>query len=298
MLSLVFISFLVYSKSNKHLIKFKDNALNSNNIEIEASYGFYMNKLGYNGKEIEVDVTLDNGIKDCELGIIIFVNGIPQPYYTNDYRDTKYIIPYSINKFTKKNIKIAFTPITGNIGETLTILFGCMLNPSIEATENMKTFGNNHKLLFLEPYFIESKYNYGEVKILKCNNFINLPYQEDNDTYKCIVTIDNNEVDRIDIGNKLRLNIELSGKEGNYIILAYINHSLVPIINGKSYYTLVSLKNNQKTIFKIDYEAINLKLNKYNHMYFIMIPLDKDNIMHSDPLFKTNTIILNYIGNE
>ena len=73
------------------IISFKQDDLKSTDLnlneKITASYGIEIESLKYDGDVITAEITYTNGSKDCEVGIIIFVNGISQPYYTDEYKE-------------------------------------------------------------------------------------------------------------------------------------------------------------------------------------------------------------------
>lgn len=284
---LIFITIMVIIVYLKQCINIKDDeSTNSNsNEEVTASYGIKINSLKYDGDNISADITYDNGPIDCEVGITLFVNGISQPYYTDTHKEA-YIVPYNLSKNTSKTIKLKFKPITGKKNDELSIVIGSMLNPSFKSN---KTYGNNQKIFFLEPYtVICKKNNNNNLSFYKDSELKNFSKKEElNNNFIFNVLEGNKIVNRIKIrNNKIHCNINLYGKEEEYILSAYINHKIVPLFSDLYYAKVKSTKENISSI-SINFDTSDINLNKYNSFYIIAIPTHND-----ERAYKLDTIIL------
>ncbi|MBE5966597.1 MAG: hypothetical protein E7255_06480 [Lachnospiraceae bacterium] len=274
------------------IIFLKQDDLKSTNLnlneKVTASYGIEIKSLKYDGDDnITAEITYTNGPKDCEVGIIILVNGISQPYYTDEHKEESYLIPYNLAKDTNLTIKLNFKPILGKQNEELFIEFGSMLNPSFISS---KSYGNNHKVFFLEPYTI----------ICKNSNNNNFSFYEDftmehistkeeihNNNFNIVVLQNNKEVNKINIkNNMLQFSINLYGEEKEYILSAYINHKIVPLFSGYYYAKIKTTKENISSIL-IDFDISDLSLNSYDNFYIIAVPTRK-----GERAYKLGTIVL------
>ncbi len=251
--------------------------------EVTASYGINVDSLKYDGDIISANVIYNNGPIDCEVGIIIFVNGISQPYYTDKHEEA-YLIPYKLTKNTNKTIKINFKPKVGAKDKKLSIEIGSMLNPSYTSD---KFYGNNQKVFFLEPYTLTCK-NDSNNNIVFFDDFkLNRIKEESKNNLNFNVLQGNKVVNKIKINNnRLICTISLYGKEEQYILSAYINHKIVPLFSGLYYAKIDSTKENTSTI-PIDFNISGVNLNKYNSFYIIAIPTKSN-----DRANKIDTILI------
>lgn len=273
---------------NKQRININDNIPSNSNLnqEITASYGIEINSLNYEGDVICADITYENGPIDCEVGVVLFVNGISQPYYTDLNEEESYIIPCNLNKNTSKTIKLKFKPIVGKKDEELSIVVGSMLNPSFQSNIS---YGNNQKVFFLEPQTIICQNNttnnsFSFFKDFNLNN-ISTKDELNNDI---TVSQGNGIVNRIKIENdKLKCTINLYGKDDNeYILSAYINHEIIPAFSDLYYAKVESNKEKISSVL-IDFDISNLSLNDYNNFYIIAIPTQ-----NNERAYKLDTVIL------
>lgn len=292
----------------QNLNKSTDKKETSQNIT--ASYGIKIenqeNGFKYDGDYICTNIIYQNSNINCDVGILLFVNGIPQPYYTSDYNKQSYIHPYELLSNEEKKISIKFIPLIGKKGDNISILVGSMINPSTKLTKTTTTLGNNQKIFFLNPYIIRSQINSNNI-ILYSNDYssnkLNSSTLEkytyiksdgskinilDKDVVFELSDDDNNPLNKIEsINNTLYCNIQLiSGKEEEYTLTAYINHKPVPLFNNR-YYASVKTKSGYKIKINVDFDLSKINISKYNSFYVIAIPKSNDS-----KAIQTSTAIL------
>ena len=107
----------------------------------------------YTGEEIHIPfmVTgMDDNVKS-DFGLIVFLDGLPQPYKikkkNNEVSEEQLIKKFSLKNEEKQEFDIVFTPVTGKEGDRLGIFFVVIFNPDyMPPTENEAIYGINHKL--------------------------------------------------------------------------------------------------------------------------------------------------------
>lgn len=290
-----------------------------NDSTVIASYGFKANSIDennhviqYNGGELEVDFSLMNSQIPCEAGIMLYVNGVAQPYSTEEYSNKKLIQPYQLGKNETKIVKAKFIPAVGKKGETLDIYCTAMLNPSFVPSENVKNILPNHSIIQTLPWNIQCNQDSANSELNICTKYnISDITQETKDKYiqkDKDGNITGNSLDQslnVDLtdGTSSLNNLNLSsgdkkitlqclgGKEYKYRISFYINHKLVPVFDGKDYLDITMTKD--KMITKdIILNAKNLSLNDYNSMYVVAVPLNPPMSFDAPGVEKTSSVIL------
>lgn len=321
---LLFIQIIfLYGCSSKDV---KNNDINNDenpfniqgNMNIDYSYGHGVispdpekRLLKYTGEDISIKYELDNGEKECSLGIMIFINGIPQPYKTDidgNYENMK-IFKMGINE--KKELSLSFKPVVGKKGEILPAHFIVMLNPEVKQnTENFKYFGHDQKISQLLPWRMEfladaninSQNSNVEYKKVKMNDeFKNKFARKDKDGNESN-KLDNNTFLTISVDekeyNESKLEIEKNseklsidfygGHSGEYRLMVFLDNKTVPV-NKESHYIDVILE--KDTIVKVPL-SINKEFYKdKSNLYIIAVPIGESNIDNREVL-KSGSIII------
>lgn len=116
--------------------------------------------LVYSGNLIRVDFYLENtGAIDLTLGLVLWVNGIPQPYSEEPGGETSYVIPYSVSTGAQVNSSAYFTPVTGQAGETLNLTAAFMENSDIRYTNDPYVRHFSHAIKFPCTYLLRMEVN-------------------------------------------------------------------------------------------------------------------------------------------
>lgn len=94
--------------------------------------------INYDGGELEIDYSINAVGKNKDFGLLIFIDGIPQPYKI-DTTEAPYEYMHIFNP-EKDDVDmlftLVFTPVTGKKGDTLDITISSTYNPSF--TPDMK----------------------------------------------------------------------------------------------------------------------------------------------------------------
>ncbi len=85
----------------------------------------------YSGGEIQIPVTLTvESYEYSGVGLIAFLDGIPQPFHLNEGEDDQYInvlyLPDGNHDYT-----VSFLPVTGTVGQWSELWIGFVLNPEL-----------------------------------------------------------------------------------------------------------------------------------------------------------------------
>lgn len=100
----------------------------------------------YEGGELHIPYKL-NATGDCagfDIGLFLFLDGQPQPYKTAETDTYSYM--HTFHGTSDSIVELIFTPVTGEVGETLELYGMFLLNPSFfpgEASGPFQTMGSS-----------------------------------------------------------------------------------------------------------------------------------------------------------
>lgn len=286
---------------------------------VMASFGFCVDAINenktsmdYKGGEMEFDCTLTNSEIPCEVGINIFVNGLSQPFKTQENSEEKTVQAYSLKENEKKKVRVKFTPVIGKKGDKLDVTCGTILYPSFKPTKDTNTIMPNLQYMESWPWHIncladggtltpnistdykfvdisnENKEKYfprdenGNLRMLDVNDGIKIKLQTED------------KLSRVDIsGGKKTITLEaLCANKYTYRVSFYINHKLVPVFDGKEYLDIKPVKD--KLLVKdIVLDPQKLDIDKYNHTYLMVVPLAiNDEITAPSPIMAEGVVLI------
>lgn len=260
--------------------------------------------LVYNGKKIEIEYMLDNVGAECNLGILMFINGIIQPYSIVGENDNRIMNIFDMNSKEKRIIKLEFTPVCGQKGTDTVINFAVMLNPkNIADKSSLFKSGNNHRLNLLLPWKIkfnkDCKFDidsYNTYNINKIDNDFLKKYANTTnaiDPIKTVLSICGKEDAFYEMASTDVISIELKlfgSREQRVRTIIYLDHFPIRIFNGNTYMDW-SIK--KDSICSLSTELPE-KLKKGKHiLYAITIPVTDGYIDNIDDMNKTQTITFN-----
>lgn len=114
----------------------------------------------YSGDWVRIDFHFENtGKIDLTLGLVLWVNGIPQPYSEEPDGETSYVIPYSVPTGTQVNSTAWFVPVTGQAGETLSLTTAFMENSDIRYTNDPYVRNFSHAIQLPSTYLLRMEVN-------------------------------------------------------------------------------------------------------------------------------------------
>lgn len=267
----------------------------------------------YEGGELALDYFLDNkNNKPLEYGFFLFLDGIPQPFKTNE-PNAKYEFLHVLNLDANeyKEFQIIFTPTHGKAGDTRYINVGGMFNPSFIPDLEKPVYGFNHYISSNISYkltFHKSTDYTGKEEVSKEKMLRNIRYSEEEittDMRKKYEQDEKNQLDELitielyEEGNYEQYNnnrILADGKESVKLIFRgfgregvtyrttfYLNHQPIGM-EGHNYLEWHTIKGSIAE-FKMDLDVS--KLEGANTLYSISVPIESDDI-----IYKTESILL------
>lgn len=259
---------------------------------------------------INVDFTFSNKDVPCEVGTMIFVNGMVQPYNAENYENIT-ILPVSIGSNEKKIVSVKFNPSNLECGKTVPVHFISVLNPSFMPEKESVSYGNNLKILQLFPYKLTPSKDTLKSDCKICNLYekeiINQDFAEEYiiyDDYGNIKQnrlenevflkpiIQNSDYDNCISNHEIIKLQAFGGKECIYRISMFINNTLVENTFDGMPYIDMQLNSNEICSKKIILENINMELEEYNHLSFIAIPMDNDFSYNASSIIRSYPVTL------
>lgn len=282
----------------------KESANGKEEIVSEAGYEFelleYSKQIEYNGTPVNIHYKLNNLYDPIDIGIMIFLDGIVQPFYTDEFSEKNYMHVYDFAKDETRTVSIYFEPQSGSFGEHLLTVI-TMLNTNFRAKGPIYDFGYNHRISFISDtiYF---KQDLGESKAEKKDSYTQAnisaderaAYQREDDTNRLDDTaffhlLNQNKI----IERQLSLNLTdldlkgLGGFPATYRTSLFLNHEPIKI-DGKYDYIEMKIDKNQFSKSNISFDPS--KLQEGDILYTISIPIDTRD---SFPVKSDSIILLN-----
>lgn len=101
----------------------------------------------YNGGEIAVPYCAKGDGTGKNVGFLLFIDGIPQPYKLNGEGECGYMHPFSLKEDNvEEQFTFNFVPVTGKAGDTLTFtvanIFNAGFEPDMVSTSNFGLYGD------------------------------------------------------------------------------------------------------------------------------------------------------------
>lgn len=270
-----------------------------NNVFVQAQYGRQVvsgldeagNLTNIKDKTAMLELEFSNSGSDCEIGSLLFVNGIPQPYRCDGGNDT-YIAPVMLKESETKAVSLEFEPITGKKGEQLQVQLMGMLHPSFHRTELVSSFGNNHSLAMRGIFSMEAQEDkespilYEAVRtkelpqsiveslIREDSNGVETNYLDEN-FYISLIQNDNAETLLNEIALKdgiLKFQIALYGNlKEDYIVTVFLDNEVVNAF-GETAYAKVSMTGEQQ-LYLLDAELDSSSMQDFSNLYAIAVPI-------------------------
>lgn len=117
-----------------------------------SSFGILRNDLSFDAKgkyvlyeggqlHIHLKFSFDGTIANEGVGVLVLLDGIPQPYKTADSEEYAYLHTFypPTENGGEMVPEISFVPITGKAGDTLTLTFQCIYEPDFSPTWSVNT---------------------------------------------------------------------------------------------------------------------------------------------------------------
>ena len=264
----------------------------------------------YNGQPLEIPFTICGAEAgtNTEIGVLLFVDGVAQPYkavYADGAELSEaYMQTYHLEYEQQENFRMVFQPVTGKAGETVSVMAVTILKPSFVAEgENNPRYGFYHGESATIPRHISfavdappqaaavptADYNITELPKDVVDTMAAWGSLEDLDTTAVLslVTEDGNVI-RSD-GKTAKVTLRLyGGPEATFHITLFINHQPVRI-NNSDYLSVNTQKNKMaEATFQLDTAG----LDKLNTIYAIAATAGADDALEINNPIKTQSILL------
>lgn len=286
----------------------------------------------YTGGQFKLDyyVMATGSAKD--VGFLLFLDGIPQPYQVNGVGKTNYLNMLQLQEDNQKfEFSFVFSPVTGTTGDTLTLKIYSIYCPQYQPDMvNSFGYGIYHSMLEAainihfesdvepkeeKPDVRTKQATLSSVKIISDvitddfivanfgNNLeVDAPHVEsllENNVYDLVSYNGEMVYDGLDITNQesVRVAYQIAGKPGAvYRISMFANHE--PLTDGKNIVWDVALS--ESTLVTLEAYIDVSVLEDFTTFYVIASPIDDRYTSNSAALFgkKTNSILLYRIAKE
>ena len=264
-----------------------------------------------NGKElvfdyaptVSFDYYVDNSGNDTDFGLMIFLNGIRQPYRTDENSENQIIHIFDVKQNERKVQTISFEPVVGEKGDTISVEIINMFQPDYINPEK-SNYEFNHKISSLYPSSLNVTQETGFAEPEVCSEYevtqITEERRQEFNQMSSTGGYDGNSLDKevfIDIlkndvfytpADRMKEESDITPFTMNdsvtlcmygaaackYRVSMYINHELVTgAFDGADY---IDITPSGDSICKkeIDLRTLNLSLHDDNHLYFIAVPIN------------------------
>lgn len=257
--------------------------------------------LTYNGEPIQIEYQFTCE-KSCTMGLMIFVNGILQPYRVVSEIDTTTMHTVEMGDRDTKRFKFEFTPVCGEKNDRLVVIFANIYNAKVmELSGDINTFGNNQKISQPLPWTlvlnedsekknfkISTEYKNQPISTKEMSEFIRV--DNDGNRRNLLDNVCNVEIKKENIllsgrvsfstQNTNSLNVYLFGNmTGKYKLSLYGDFKPL-LINGYDYIE-VDIRKNEYSIIPFSYSSEDVA--KYKNMFAILAPMDFKNELEKSP---------------
>lgn len=203
-------------------------------------------KLVYNGAPVSCTYMLNNEGSKAEWGIVIYVNGVQQPYAVDNMDEEKVCHVFTVEEHSRRDVKIVFTPIIGKSGQDLSVIFATVLKPSyvLDEKEISTGYGYYHSHstgLTMQLIMNQDAPGGGSVDVLsgKATVGSNIPEWADGSNETEVFLDGDKEAVYAKSDTDAKLMLSIIGRDNHkYRVSFYINHHLIPVFNGHSYLDL------------------------------------------------------------
>lgn len=270
----------------------------------------------YTGKEMKIPYRITGEAEGItsKFGLIVFVDGIPQPYKIE--KDKKksaedYMHNFNLEFKQEEKFNIVFDPIVGKKGEKLAVTMATILRPDYlpESLEKYTSYGIYNSLAANLPVVLNykssakskesfktyNKVNYEKIskEIKEYYNSITPSYSEDYFDRNIISEIsgntDNENLITFEKNKKLKVQFKIwGGLEANYRTTFFVNHKPIKIEDCE--YIEIKTKKDNIAVAEIEIDTQNLK--DLNTIYAISMPYGEDYKKEIDFPIKTISKLL------
>lgn len=265
----------------------------------------------------------DSGDKTVDFGLLLFVNGISQPYRTDGEPENKTMHIFNVNSSEKKTQTISFEAVTGEQGEALWVDVVTMIQPDYVQEKNVD-YGFHHKISSLYPSKMLVTEKTGKTDPKVCTDYeaehiSDAQRQQfstmgenggagDNllDTNTTIEALKNGvlitpaermqqaEPDLTPFQTSDFVELCMYGGKApcKYRVSMYVNHELVKgAFDGADFIDMTASRD-EICRKKIVLSELGLTLNEWNHLYFVAVPFYTSDNYEERMVLKSSSVTL------
>jgi len=269
----------------------------------------------YRGEEIHIPfkVTGMDEKANSEFGLIVFVDGILQPYRikkkTGEESEEKFMQKFSLKNEESEEFDIVFIPVTGKEGDSSAVITSTILKPDfMPEDEKNPNYGGYHSISANTPQEIcfkcdvmneTEKTGYLEFTMEDIPQEIRDEYEIFHDDGSddildttCITELfqdDKKQVKFYAKDGKVKCKFRIyGGVEASYRTTIFVNHKPVPVM-GADY---IETKTVKGKICTVEFELEVGTSQKLNTIYAISVPCGRDYMITSNYPIKTSSALL------
>lgn len=284
------------------------STLSYDDIVNNTSYGSdYSDCINNDDGTCSIDLTIDNGDVDVELGVYLFINGDMQKYTIDKNTESSFMHSFDVEKKTNKTFRLTFKPIVSKKSENYYVRLCNMLNPNSIPNSRDYQYGINTYITGGFPRKISSKnirvvekkvsvYKSTEMSEDKIKKY---QYTDDRGNFRDklssasfeLVEKNGEYTNCLNIGEESILyNFRaMGGMKCSYNIYAFINNRCINEYNAIEFDLEGETSEINETIdMNLNSIIEELNINKFNSFYVIACPNDGE---ECNTICKTGSVI-------
>ncbi len=275
----------------------------------------------YKGEELKIDYSVSASGKAKNIGFLLFVDGIPQPYkFNNTEAPYEYMHIFDLEKDDKDTpFTFLFTPVTGKKGENLNVNITSIYNPAfMPDMEKTSSYGGYHTTLqALSSLFFDEDVS-GTTSIPKYDYLRNIRQSTEQVTKELMEKHEKHSAMKIDLetleklvinelnldgdgvmnvdnfqvndSGTLNVTFKLFGHPGlKYLNTFYLNHQALSTKDGKTSFEMELAKGE---VAVMDIEIDLERLEDFNTFYVVSVPKNIEDFPEESLLQKSESILL------
>lgn len=232
------------------------------------------------GEKKSVDLTMEiDSTHACEVGYMIFVDGVPQKYRVGEKEG--YVIPVDCEKGIS-HATLEFPPVVSERKDEHAVIFACMFHPSFRVSEEGNDYGNYHRISQLLPWKISGNFSEQDITISTDVEYrpltkeIKERYTRENrdgtvvkqyeSTLLSMFYQNGTETKKFDGGENTQI-ILFGGDECTYRVSLFVDHRPIRAFAGAEYAD-VAVKKDQMAVIDLDLSRVDFS--DYSCLYAIL----------------------------
>lgn len=236
--------------------------------------------INYEGGELKLTIGYNNQGPDCQVGLMVFIDGVAQKFGLEPGGEQVYLMPYDLIGTGKQYLEIYLTPEFGVEGEEHYLTYTSMLQPGFVPNQAEKGYGNSHRILTGLPYLISYPVQNIDNKTAMCEDVET--WEEEKNGIRAAFYQNGAETSYLQWENEkadFQIVFTCNGySEAVYRASLWINGEPVPAFDGK-YYTDVRIGEELKTTVEAELLGKMAEWKELNALDVILVPLtDLDTI--------------------